>query len=306
MTWQPERPVQIVAGTPPGGGLDRVARALEKAIAATRLCHVPIEIVNVPGGGARKAWTHTIDNYPGDGHVIGISSPNLTTDYLVGAANFEHSKYVPIATLITEYIAFAVRSDSPLATGADFLRRLGTGAASLTVALSTALGNPNHIALAKLTRHAGGDVNAPAMRVFDSALTAVADVLAGTADICAVTAASVLAELAAGRLRVLGISAPERLSGAFAAAPTWREQGADCVIGAWRGVTGPAGLPADQIAYWQRLLHAATLQPVWHEELTRLSWSPMYRDGAELSANLDAERAEFVTVLGELGLLKQT
>jgi putative tricarboxylic transport membrane protein len=306
MTWQPERSVKIVAGTPPGGGLDRVARALEKAIAATRLCSAPIEIVNVPGGGARKAWTDYIDRYPADGHVIGISSPNLTTDYLVGAASFEHSKYVPIATLVTEYIAFAVRSDSPLTSGADFLRRLGSDPASLKVALSTALGNPNHIALAKLTRQSGGDVNAPVIRVFDSALAAVADVVGGTADICAVTAASVLAELAAGRLRVLGISAPERLSGAFTATPTWQEQKADCIVGAWRGVTGPAGLPADQVAYWQLLLRAATEQPVWRDELERLSWSPMYRDGAALRAHLDEERAEFVAVLGELGLLKQS
>jgi len=305
MTWQPERPIQIVAGTPPGGGLDRVARALEKAIAATRLCNVPIEIVNVPGGGARKAWTDYIDRYPADGHVVGISSPNLTTDYLVGAASFEHSKYVAIATLVTEYIAFAVRSDSSLKTGADFLRRLGSDAASLKVALSTALGNPNHIALAKLTRQADGDVNAPVIRVFDSALTAVADVVGGSADICAVTAASVLAELAAGRVRVLGISAPERLFGAFAATPTWQEQKADCTVGAWRGVTGPAGLAADQVAYWQLLLRAATEQPVWRDELQRLSWSPIYCDGAALRAYLDDERAEFVAVLSELGLLKQ-
>ena len=306
MTWQPERSIQIVAGTPPGGGLDRVARALEKAVAATRWCNVPIEIVNVPGGGARKAWSDYIDRYPGDGHVIGISSPNLTTDYLVGAASFEHSKYAPIATLVTEYIAFAVRSDSPLKTGADFLNRLGSDAASLKVALSTALGNPNHIALAKLTRQSGGDVNAPVIRVFDSALTAVADVVSGSADICAVTAASVLAELAAGRVRVLGVSAHGALSGAFASTPSWQEQRADCIVGAWRGVTGPAGLAPDQVTYWQRLLRAATEQPVWRDELERLSWSPMYRDGAALHAYLDDERREFVAVLGELGLLKQS
>ncbi len=302
--WKPERAVQIVAGTPPGGGLDRVARALAKACVATGLVDVPIEVINVPGDGARRAWTHYVDNHPGDGHVIGISSPNLTTDYLVGAASFEHSKYTPIATLVTEYIAFAVKSEAPLKTGADFLARLGQNPSSVTVALSTALGNPNHVALAQLTRHAGGDVNAPTIRVFDTALDAVADVVDGRSDVCAVTAASVLAELNAGRLRVLGISAPERLSGAFATTPTWKEQSADCVIGAWRGVTGPAGLAPPQAAYWESLLRAATDQPVWREELSRLSWSPMYREGAALRTYLDNERTEFVAVLGELGLLR--
>ena len=75
---------------PPGGGLDRVARALVEAIAATGLVEVPVTVLNVPGGGARKAWTSFVDNHAGDGHVIGISSPNLTTDYLVGASDFEH------------------------------------------------------------------------------------------------------------------------------------------------------------------------------------------------------------------------
>jgi tripartite-type tricarboxylate transporter receptor subunit TctC len=44
-----------VAGTAPGGGLDRVARAL--AHDAARVLDVPVEVVNVPGDGARRAWT---------------------------------------------------------------------------------------------------------------------------------------------------------------------------------------------------------------------------------------------------------
>ena len=302
--WKPERAVRIIAGTPPGGGLDRVARALAKAIAATHLIEVPIEVINVAGDGARKAWTHYVDNHPGDGHVIGISSPNLITDYLVGIASFEHSRYTPIATLVTEYIAFAVRSDSMLRTGADLIGRLGRDASAVTVALSTALGNPNHIGLAKLTRHAGGDVNAPAIRVFDTALDAVADVIAGTADVSAVTAASVLPELKAGRLHLIGITAPSRLSDAFAAVPTWKEQGAECVVGAWRGVTGPASLRAAEVSFWEHLLKRATEQPVWSEELARLSWTAMFQAGAELQAYLEKERAEFVGILRELGLLK--
>jgi putative tricarboxylic transport membrane protein len=302
--WKPERSIQIVAGTPPGGGLDRVARALAATLTEARLLDVPVEVLNVPGDGARRAWTHHIDNHPGDGHVIGISSPNLTSDYLVGIANFEHTRYTPIATLVTEYIAFAVRADSTLKTGADLLGLLGHAPAAVTVALSTALGNPNHVALAKLTRHAGGGVNAPVIRVFDTALDAVADVIASGANIAAVTAASVLAELQAGRVRLIGISAPERLTGLFADTPIWNEQGVDCVVGAWRGVTGPAGITPAQVRFWDDVLRAAVAQPSWRHELARLSWSAMYRDGPALNAYLAAERAEFVTVLGDLGLLK--
>jgi putative tricarboxylic transport membrane protein len=304
--WKPDRPVRIVAGTPPGGGLDRVARAIAKVLDQERLIDVPVEIVNIPGGGARRAWTYYIDSHPGDAHVLGISSPNLTTDYLVGAATFEHSKYVPIAILVTEYIAFAVRSDSQLKTGADLILRLGREPASVTVALSTARGNPNHIALAKLTRQAGGDVNAPGIRIFDTALDAVADVLAGGTGVCAVTAASVLAELNAGRIRLLGISAPERLSGPFAATPTWNEQSADCIVGAWRGVTAPVAIAPAQVAYWAAVLRTLTQQPIWREELSRLSWSPMFKGGAALREYLDNERAEFVATLRDLGLLSSS
>jgi putative tricarboxylic transport membrane protein len=302
--WRPTRTVQLVAGTPPGGGLDRVARSLQKAIEEGRLLDVPCEVVNVPGDGARRAWTECVDQYPGDGHVVGISSPNLTSDYLVGIADFEHTRYTPLATLVTEYIAFAAGADSHLRNGADLIARLGREPATVTVALSTALGNPNHVALAKLTRLAGGDINAPVIRVFDTALDAVADVVAGEADVCAVTAASVLAEQSAGHLRVLGISSPARLGGAFVDTPTWAEQGADCVIGAWRGATGPAGLAPEPIAFWQAVLRRAVEQPVWHAELERLSWSPLYREGEALTGYLARERAEFVATLGELGLLK--
>jgi putative tricarboxylic transport membrane protein len=303
-TWKPERTVQIVAGTPPGGGLDRVARALAATLTEARLLDVPVEVLNVPGDGARRAWTHYVDNHPGDGHVISISSPNLTSDYLVGIADFEHTRYTPVATLVTEYIAFAVRADSGLKTGADLLSLLGRDPAAVTVALSTALGNPNHVALAKLTRHAGGDVNAPVIRVFDTALDAVADIIAGGADIAAVTAASVMAELQAGRVRLVGISAPERLTGLFAGTPVWNEQGVDCVVGAWRGVTGPVGITSAQVGFWDNVLRAAVAQPSWRLELSRLNWSAMYCDGLPLNAYLAAERAEFVTVLGDLGLLK--
>jgi putative tricarboxylic transport membrane protein len=302
--WRPQREVEIVAGTPPGGGLDRSARALVKAIESKRLLDVPAKVNNVAGDGGRKAWVW-LDRHPGDPHVLCISSSNLATDHLLGASAFDHERaFTPLAILYTEYIAFLVRSDSSLKSGADLIARFAAGAATVTVALSTSLGNPNHIALAKVVRHAGGDVKAPSIRVFDSALDAVADVVAGKAHVCAVTAASAVKEITEGTMRALAVSAPQRLTGLYAQTPTWLEQSVDCTIGAWRGVSGARGLTHAQLAYWEGTLAAAVRTEAWTADLARLYWTPMYLDGASLRQHLKRERGEMEVALRELGLLK--
>lgn len=304
MSWQPRHEVEIIAGTPPGGGLDRSARALAAALAECGALARRVQVINVSGDGSRKAWVELAQRR-GDPHVLCISSSNLATDHLLGASPFRHeTDFTPLAILYTEYIAFLARADSGLASAADLLGRLGATAGSLTVALSTAAGNPNHIALAKVVRHAGGDVKAPRIRVFGSALDAVADVVAGHADIAAVTAASAVTELAAGSLRALAVSSPQRLAGPYADTPTWRESGVDCEIGAWRGATGSAGLTPEQARFWATALAAAVATDVWRRELARHYWTAMHLDGAELRAFLARESAEMRSVLQDLGLMK--
>jgi putative tricarboxylic transport membrane protein len=302
--WSPEREIAIVAGTPPGGGLDRSARALARAIEANTLVEVPVKVVNVGGDGGRKAWLH-MDRQAGDGHVIAISSPNMAADYLMGVTTTDPERFPALAILYSEYIAFVVRSDSAIHDGADLVGRLAENAGAVKIALSTSLGNSNHVAVAKVIRHAGADTKAPDIRVFDTALDAVADVVAGNADVGAITAASAVPELDATTLRAIGISSPARLGGSYAAAPTWTEQGVDCVIGSWRGASGPPGLDGAQIAFWRAKLAAATGTAEWKADMDRHLWTEMYLDGAELDGYLARERKDMRTMLGELGLLTQ-
>jgi putative tricarboxylic transport membrane protein len=300
MIWQPEREIEIIAGTPPGGGLDRSARALVKAITATGLLDVPVRVVNVGGEGGRKAWRH-VEQHARDGHVIGISSPNMTADYLIGVTKSDPGRFAPLAILYSEYIAFVVRADSTIRGSADLTEGMAKNA--VTIALSTSLGNSNHVSVAKVIRHAGGDTRAAKIRVFDTALDAVADVVAGHSDVGAITAASAVPELEANRLCAIAISSPTRLPGPYEAAPTWIEQSVDCVVGSWRGASGPPELGTAEIAFWQAMLAAATQSKEWKSDLERHFWTEMYLDGAELQQYLKRERSEMKTVLGELGLL---
>jgi putative tricarboxylic transport membrane protein len=301
--WRPERALEIVAGTPPGGGLDRTARTLAATLETARLTDVPVGVKNVPGDGARKAWAY-MDTRAGDPHVVSVSHPNLTTDRLVGIASFDYHAYTPIAILYTEYIAFVVRADSATRTPDDLLGRLHSSAASVSVALSTALGNPNHIAFARVVQHAGGDPRAPLVRVFDSALDAISDVIAGKSEIGAVTAASAMQALAAKQVKVIAISAPQRVGGAFADVPTWSEHGVSCSIGAWRGIAGAAGIGESQIAFWEHTLDSAIATEHWRGELARNGWTGSYLQGQRLRAYLEQEREAMAATLQELGLLR--
>lgn len=301
--WRPEREVEIVAGTPPGGGLDRCARVLLQALDANRLLDVPARVTNVPGEGGRGAWKH-LDRHRGNPHILCVSSINLTTDNLLGESPFRHEiAFTPLALLYNEPLAFLARSDSPVDSGAAFLARCAADARSLTIALSIALGNPNHIALAKVVRHAGGDVTAPRLHVFDSALDAVADVTAGKSDLAVVTAVSAVKELSAGALRALAIAAPRRAGGLYAQAPTWVELGVNCVVESWRGISGAHGITPDQKAFWEQALAQAVASSEWKEALSHYYWTPMLLAGAPLREYLAHERKELADTLSELGLL---
>jgi len=164
------------------------------------------------------------------------------------------------------------------------------------------IGNINHIALAKITQAAGGDVRALNTAVFDSARYAVAHVLDGHAEVGVITATSAASELAAGSLRAIAVSAPAPMAAPFAGARCWLELGIDCVIGTWRGVIAAGGLAPAQVAFWEQALVTATQTPEWRAQLARHHWVDTYMDAAQTRAFLDREQDVMADVLGALGL----
>ena len=234
--------------------------------------------------------------------MLAINSPTVITNRQLGEADFDHRALTPLANLYTEYIAFVVRADSPIRNAADFMQRLADDSAGCRIALATAIGNINHMALAQVTAKAGGDIQALQINVFDSALYAVADVIEHRAEVAAITAVSATKAIAAGQVRAIAVSAPQRLPRLYADVPTWTELGVDCVIGTWRGVIGAAGITPAQIAFWDHVLRAATATLEWNAELADKYWANTYLGGAALDAFLQQEREVMGALLIKLGL----
>ena len=300
--WQPERDIELIAGTPAGGGQDRPARALIARLEAGNLVGQVIKLTNIPGKGGGNGWDY-LRTQRGNPHVLAINSPTIITNRHLGVSDFDHGALTPLANLYTEYIAFVVRADSPIRNGHDFMQRIAADTAGCRIALATALGNTNHMALAQVTRHAGGRIDALRINVFDSALYAVDDVIAQRAEVAAITAVSAAPALADGRLRAIAVSAPQRLSGPYADTPVWKELGVDCVIGTWRGVIGATDITPAQIQYWRQVLRSATAAPEWAAVLAEQYWGDTWLDGDALNRFLDQEGLALGAQLQGLGLV---
>ena len=300
--WVPTQEIELVAGTPPGGGQDRPARALIEVLNAHKLLDQTVKLTNIAGRGGGNAWDYLRKNH-GNPHVLAINSPTIISNKLLGVAASDYSDLTPLANLYTEYPIFIVRADSSITDVAELVRRLKANTAAVTISLATALGNPNHIALARLTAHAGGDVKALKIEVFDSARYAIAHLLEGKAELGVITAVSAVPELQAGKLRTLTLSAPKRLGGLFSDVPTLMESGVDCKVGMWRGIIGAGGIKPDAIAFWDRTFAVATASAEWEAELAKKYWANTFMAGKEEQAFLDEERAVMTSALTDIGLL---
>ena len=299
--WRPVREIEFVAGTPPGGGQDRPARALIEVLEKHRLLDQPIRLTNIGGRGGGNAWDY-LTTQRGNPHVLAINSPTIISNKLLGVSDVEYSQLTPIANLYTEYPIFIVRADSPIADVAVLKQHL-KDAARVRISLATAIGNPNHIALARLTRHAGGDVKELTIDVFDSARYAIAHLLEGKADLGVITAVSAVPELTAGTLRTVTLSAPEQLGGVFKGVPTLIESGVDCKVGMWRGLIAAPGISPGEASFWERTLAAATATAEWRAELAKKYWANTFLSGEDERAFLDEELTVTASALGDLGLL---
>jgi putative tricarboxylic transport membrane protein len=301
--WRPEKPVEIISGVAAGGALDIMARAMQKAWQDKRAFSVPSMVVNRPGAGSAVAWAY-LNQHAGDAHYLAVTSATLLTNSITGSNPLNHNDVTPLAQMLSEYIVFVVRADSALKSGRDLVERLKKDPASVSFGLATSLGNPSHIAIAQIARPSGIDVRKLKVAVFTASPQAMTGVLGGHLDVMVSNASGPLPQIEGGQMRAIAIAAPRRLAAAYAAVPTWKEQGVNVVAAFWRGVIGPRGMTPAQIAFWEAELARLAASDEWKKYLEAHQLESDYRGSRESKQFLDAEYAEYKTILGELGLAK--
>jgi len=304
--WKPQNPVEIVVATGPGGGMDRTARTIQSIVRERKIVATPLNVVNKPGGGGAIGWTY-LNQHKSDGHYLAIGSPALLTNHITGKASLSHSSFTPLAMLISEYTVFAVANESPIRTGKDLLDRLRKDPRSVSVAISTSLGAGNHVAMGKVGKAAGVDISKLKMIVYGATGDAITAVLGGHVDLVPVTASSALPFIQPGvkqgSLRIVAIASPQRLSGALAGVPTWKEQGINVVHDSFRAVMGAKDIGVMQIAFWDGVFAALANTDAWKKDLESNLWVNNYQGSAGAAKYLEAEYNDYKKELKDLGVI---
>ncbi len=232
-----------------------------------------------------------------------MSNKSLLTNNLIGRGP-SYTAFTPVVKLFDEYISVTVKPDSPIKSGTDLIERLKKDPQSISFGIATSLGNLNHQGVGVALARAGIDIRSLKNVIFQSGGKAVTAMLGGHVDVVPITAAFAASQLREGRVRVIAVTSPQRLPGAMAEVPTWRDQGYDDAVSNWRGFVGPGGMTDAQVAYWEDFMRRLSRSGDWVKELERNYWSSDLRGRSEYRAEMDRDNTQLRSFLNELGLLK--
>ena len=302
--WSPQKNVEIVVGSAPGGSNDRTARQVERILVEKRIVATPLTVVNKPGGGSTIAFNY-VNQHAGDAHYLMVGTTALLTNHIVGSSKLNYQDFTPIASLFNDYVVFVVNAESPIKTGKDLIARLKKDPKSVAIGFATTLGSHNHVAAGLLAKSVGVNPRDLKVVAYKGAAEALTNLLGAHIDLVTTAAGNAAPHVAAGRLRVVGVAGPKRFGGALADAPTWNEQGVNLVFGGWRAIMGPKGISAAQVAYWEGALEKATKVPEWRTDLEKNYWSDDFVTSAQFRKDLEKDYADMKAVLVDLGLARQ-
>lgn len=301
--WRPQKNVDILVGVAAGGALDITAREIQRIWQDLKLVDVTTSVSNRPGGAGAVAWSY-LNTRPGDAQTLSFASPTLLSNHITGVSPLSHADFTPIAMLASDYIAFVVPEASPIRNGRDLQEAMRKSPGTLRVGNAANAGNSNHVALARVAKAAGVDPKAIKVAIFSSGGQSMTNLLGGHVDLVVTAVYNAATQRKNGGVRILAISAPQRLPGQLADIPTWKELGADVVEAFWRGVIAAPKLGAAQVAYWDSVFGRTAASREWKDIVQRNLWDDIYLNSAQMRAFLEKDYREMRQDLVDLGLAK--
>lgn len=264
----PAKPIRFVVPYPAGTSLDVLGRMIVDEVRRTTGAVVVVD--NKPGAFGIIGTDSVVKSAP-DGYTIMISSSasHSSAPQLVKATSYDPIKdFTHIGKAHTFESVLAVNSSSRFKVLNDLITEARANPDKLTYGYGS---TTSQVVSASFLRAAGIKLRGIPYKGQPQAMT---DLLGGQVDMMAADVGLSLAQAKAGKIRPLAVAAARRVP-QYPSTPTLGELGVnDVEISGWTGLSGPAGMPRESIAWWADNLKAALAQKSQYDRLLDMGFGP--------------------------------
>ncbi|MBM3525668.1 MAG: tripartite tricarboxylate transporter substrate binding protein [Alphaproteobacteria bacterium] len=294
----PSKPIRILVGSVPGGTPDLIGRTIGEKFQA--YLGQPGVAENRPGAGGALA-AELVAKSPPDGYtvVIGISTVLASTPALYRNAPFDPlTSFAPVAGTAIQDFLLVVNPAVKAQNLREFIALAKAEPGKINYA-SAGNSSPHHLGMELLKRAAGIDiVHVP----YRGAPAAVPDLLSGQISAMLISYVIAKPHLAAGKMRALGMTSPERRAEA-PEIPTVIEGGVPGYThNTWIAVLAAAGTPAPIVAKLGAAIDAIIALPDVKTRFAALGLDPWSKKPDEILATIRSEVAVYTKLIQDAGI----
>jgi tripartite-type tricarboxylate transporter receptor subunit TctC len=265
----PVKPIRLVVGFTPGGGVDINARLFGPKL--TEYLGQQIIVENRPGAGTNIANEFVAKSLP-DGYTLLINTAALAINLsLYRKVPYEARDFTPISILSMSPNILVVHSSVPVKSAKELIALAKSRPGQLNYS-SAGSGTTQHLSGELFNLKTGIKMVHVPYRGSAPSLTAL---ISGEVGLSFANIPAISAHVKSGRLRPLANLGPKR-SDQLPQVPTMKEGGVPGVeVVVWYGVFAPAGTPRDVVAKLSDAIVRATRAPDVQQRLQDLGAEPV-------------------------------
>lgn len=294
----PAKAIRIIVPFAPAGPNDILGRLVGQKL--TQQLGQPVVVENRGGAGGTVGLEYAA-RLPADGYAIamGGSSNLAVAPSLYRKLSYDPQKdFSPIINVAHVPYALAVNPTVPARNAKELIAIAYRKKDNLSYGSSGA-GAMSNLAAELLKSMAKVEIVHVSYKGTAPALT---DVIAGNIDMMLADLSLIQPHVAAGRLRVLGVTGARRLASA-PNLPTINETGLKgYVIEPWFGLVGPAGMPRNIVGLLNTAVAASLKAPDVVQRLGALGYEPIGGTPEQFAATITADIANYAKIVKAAGI----
>ncbi|MGG5811765.1 Bug family tripartite tricarboxylate transporter substrate binding protein [Falsiroseomonas sp. CW058] len=294
------RPVRFVLGFAAGGAGDITVRMLVPHM--QQEIGQPIVVDNRPGAGGIVSAEAVARAAP-DGHTMYLlTTSNMAAPAFYRTLPFDVARdFTPVGRMVWYDHVIAVNPQLPAANLTELIALARARPGQLNIG-SIAVGNAQHLGVELFRAMANAPMTTVTYRSSPELINALAT---GEIQVAGELLAPTLPQVAAGRIRLLAVTAPNRFP-TLPDVPTSAESGLpDYVVRSWNAIAFPANTPRPQVEAMNRAIRRALGVPEIRTRLIELGGLPEPSSPEELGAMIPREVESWGRMAQIAGVEKQ-